>query len=147
LAKPLGLDPVSVWKAGGDTRKLGFVPRLETQLAAHRADLFLPELGLDQRRADAVLLRRLHPRPVVAEVVHVGAVDERAAAFPLRDGREPGEELLLAEEAAVHLVLRVLGIPELLGPPHEVAHTEEPRQPRRLPQAPPGALTGVRRAA
>ena len=82
---------------------------------------------------------------MVAEVVHVGAVDERAAAFPLRDGREPGEELLLAEEAAVHRVLRVLGIPELLGPHHEVAHTEEPREPRRLLQLAPGVRLGVRR--
>src|SRR2546422_9600010 len=52
LAQLLGRDPVAVLKAGGETRKRGFVPRRETQLAAHRADLFLPELGLDQRRAD-----------------------------------------------------------------------------------------------
>ncbi len=145
LAQLLGRDPVAVLKAGGETRKRGFVPRRETQLAAHRADLFLPELGLDQRRADAVLLRGLHPRPVVAEVVHVGAVDERAAAFPLRDGREPGEELLLAEEAAVHRVLRVFGISELLGPHHEVAHAEEPREARRLLQLARGVRLGVRR--
>src|SRR2546429_4021005 len=59
-----------------------------------RSTLFPYTTLFRSRRADAVRLGGLHPRPVVPEVVHVGAVDERAAAFPRRDGRELEEELL-----------------------------------------------------
>jgi hypothetical protein len=117
-------DPIAVLKPRGQARERGLVPRGQAELARERPDLFLPQLGLDQRRAHAALLRRFHARAMVAAVVHVGAVDEGAAPFPLGDRRELDEELFLAEEAAVRRVPGVVGILELLRSHDQMAHSQ-----------------------
>src|SRR5262245_14177545 len=132
LAELLGGDPIAVLEAGGQAGERGLVPRGQPELSRERANLSLPQLGLDQRRSDAALLRRLHARAMVAQIVHVRAVDERPAPLALGDRRQPGEELLLAEEAAVDRVLRVVRILQLLGAYHHVPHAEERAQAPRL---------------
>jgi hypothetical protein len=52
---------------------------------------------------------------VVVQVVEVRAVDDGGDAACLRLGGGQREQVVLAEEAAVHRVLRVAGIVELVG--------------------------------
>src|SRR5262245_12843560 len=130
LAQLLGRDPIAVLEARGQARERGLVPRGQAELARERADLVLPQLGLDQGRADAPLARGLHARAVIAAVVHVGAVDERTAAFARRDRLELEEELFLAEEAAVGWIAGVVRVLQLLGAHDQVPH------PQELAQAP-----------
>src|SRR5207237_602264 len=82
------------------------------ELAQENPDLVLPQLGFDQGRAHAPVLRGLHARAVVAAVVHVGAVHEGATSFTLGDRRQLEEELFLAEEAPVRRIARVVRILE-----------------------------------
>jgi len=69
---------------------------------------------------------------VVAEIVDVRAVHQRAAAFALGDRRELSEQLLFAEEAAVGGILRVLRVGQLRGADDDVAQADQRRQPLRL---------------
>ena len=77
--------------------------------------LGLREVGLVERAAHAQLPGGLAPRPVIAAVVRIGAVEDGRDA-PL--AREPGqlrEQLLLAVVAAVRLVGAILGVLHLAG--------------------------------
>src|SRR5262249_61669504 len=127
-------DPVAVLEPRRQTRERGLVPRGQAELARERADLVLPQLGLDQRRAHAPPLRRLHARAVVAAVAHVGAVHERATALALGDRLGLEEELFLAEETAVGRVARVVGVLELVGAHDQVPHTQRLADPPALGQ-------------
>jgi hypothetical protein len=82
---------------------------------------------------------------MVAQIVHVRAVDERPTPLALGDRRQPGEELLLAEEAAVDRVLRVVRILQLLGAHDHVPHAEERAQPPGLLELARGIGLGVGR--
>jgi hypothetical protein len=89
----------------------------------------LPQLGLDERRAHAMLFGRLHPGPMVAEVIHDGPVNNRRVPVLARDRAELREQLVLAEEAPVRVVARVLGAIELTGGHHDVGQADERSQP------------------
>src|SRR5262245_10700663 len=132
LTQLLGRDPIAVLEARGQARERGLVPRGQAELVRERADLVLPQLGLDQGCTDAPLARGLHARAMIAAVVHVGAIDERPAALARRDRLELEEQLLLAEEAAVGRVARVVRVLELLGAHDQVAHAQELAEPAGL---------------
>ena len=125
-------DGVAVLEARGQAGERGLVPRRQSERARELADLLLGEPGVDHRRAHAALLRGLHARPVVAEIVDVRAVHQRTAAFALGDRRELSEQLLFAEEAAVGGILRVLRVGQLRGADDDVAQADQRRQPLRL---------------
>src|SRR5947208_1782245 len=74
LAQFLRRDAVAVLEPGRQAGERGLVPRGQAELARESPDLVLPQLGFDQGRAHAPVLRGLHARAVVAAVVHVGAV-------------------------------------------------------------------------
>ena len=137
-------DAISVLEARRQTRERRLVPRRQPEPARELADLRLPQLGLDERRAHATLRRGAHPGAVVAEVVHDRAVHEHARAFALGDWRQPHEQLFLAEEAAVSRVLRVLGIIELARLHDLVAHAEQPGEALGLGQLARGIRLGIR---
>src|SRR3990172_1884230 len=79
----------------------GIVGGREVELAGELPDLRLPERRVDQGRPHPHALRRLHARAMIAQVVHIGAVDEVRPPFPRCQRLEFGEQLFLAEEAAV----------------------------------------------
>src|SRR6266571_9172042 len=127
-------DRVAVLEARREARERGFVPGRQPERLRQLADLRLPELRLDHRRADAHLACGPHSRPVIAEVVHVGAVDQRGTPLAQGDGPEPREELLLAEEAALRGIGRVRRVGELLGPDDHMPQPEQLAEPLRLRQ-------------
>src|SRR5207247_8450660 len=134
LAQLLRGDAVAVLESRRQARERGLVPGRQPERAREIADLLLGQAGLDHRGADAALPGRLHARPVVAEVVHVRAVHEGPARLPLRDRRQVREQLLLAEEAPVGAVLRVLRIGQLVRAHHHVTQADERGEPPRLGQ-------------
>src|SRR5438874_879475 len=131
-AQLVGGDRIAVLEARRQARARGLVPGGQPQLVREIADLLLGQARLDQRGAHAALRCRLHPRPVVAEIVHVGAVGQRAQALARGDRRQPGEQLVLAEEAAIGAVARVLGVGQLLGAHDDVAEPDQRGQLARL---------------
>src|SRR5687767_4516426 len=134
LAELVGGDAIAVLEARRQTCKGRLVPRRQPEGARELADLRLGEARVDHGRPHAALPRRLHAGPVVAEVVDVGAVDERTAALALGDGGQLREQLLLAEEAATRPVLRVLRIRQLVGPHDDVTKADQRGQLPRLRQ-------------
>ena len=144
LAELLGRDAIAVLEARGQAREGGLVPVGQAERAADLPHLALPQLGLDERRPDPAGLRRLHARPVVAQVVHDGAVDDRHAAVLAGHRVEPGEELVLAEEAAVGGIGRVLGSLELLRLHDHVGKAEMRGEAAGLAQLGGGIGLGIR---
>jgi hypothetical protein len=86
----------------------------------------------------------LHTGPVIAEIVHGGAVDERAGAFALGDRPQPVEQFVLAEEAAVGAVACVLRVRQLLGAHDLVAQAHQSCELPRLFQLARGIGLGIR---
>src|SRR5213594_3495781 len=144
LAQLLRGDAIAVLEARRQARERGLVPGRQPERAREIADLLLGQAGLDHRGADAALPGRLHARPVVAEVVHVRAVHEGPARLALGDRRQVREQLLLAEEAPVGAVLRVLGIGQLVRAHHDVTQADEGGEPPRLRQLALRIRLGVR---
>ncbi len=70
----------------------------------------------------------LEAGPVVAQVVQVRAVEHDREPAPSRLGHADGEQVVLAEVAAVGRVLRVAGDGELVGVDQEMRHAEPHRQ-------------------
>jgi hypothetical protein len=142
--KLLGRDRIAVLEPRRQARERRLVPRGQAQLARQVTDLGLPELGFDQRRTHAHLRRGVHAGAVIAEVVHVRAVHDRAR-FVARERRELREELFFAVEAAVDRVARIVGVVELPRLHDDVAHAEERGQPPRLLELAHRVRLGVRR--
>ena len=144
LAQFLRRDAVAVLEPGRQAGERGLVPRGQAELARESPDLVLPQLGFDQGRAHAPVLRGLHARAVVAAVVHVGAVHEGATSFTLGDRRQLEEELFLAEEAPVRRIARVVRILELLGAHDQVPHAQQRAEPPGLVELAGRISLGVR---
>ena len=77
---------------------------------------------------NAALGRGLEAGPVVAQVVQVRAVEHDREPAPSRLGHADGEQVVLAEVAAVGRVLRVAGDGELVRVDQEMRHAEPRRQ-------------------
>ena len=105
----------SVRNAGTQTRRGGPVPGGQVGQAGQFADLRLGQSGIRQRRGHLVLQRGVLARTVVAEVVHVDAVDDVLVAALAAHLFQAREQLVLAVEAAVGTIAHVIGIVELLG--------------------------------
>ena len=78
------------------------------------ADLGFGQTGIRQRRRHLVLQCGVLARTVVAQVVHVHAVDDVLVAALAAHTSQAREQLVLAVEAAVRIVLHVIGIVELV---------------------------------
>ena len=79
------------------------------------ANLGLGETGVGERRGDLVPFGGALAGTVVAQVVHVHAVNDVAVAALAADFVEAREELVLAVEAAVGRVAEVVGVVEFVG--------------------------------
>ena len=97
-------DRFSVDKARRQARKRRLAPGRQAELFGQRADLRLCEAGIPERAADAEFPDRDQSRPVVAEVIHVGALRDEGAAFLLCGLDELREKRFLANITAVRPV-------------------------------------------
>ena len=122
------VDVGTVREAARKTRRLRLLRVLHVQGRRQSADVGLVEAGVHQGRDDAVVGRRLQARPVVAEVVRVGAVEDVVEAFLLGDAFQGVVERRLAVEAAVHRIGAVGRIRHFVGDDHAVAHAPFLRQ-------------------
>src|SRR5688572_1445838 len=138
-------DAVAVLEPRRQAREGGLVPRGQAERLGEAADLRLGEPGVDHGRVYAALPRRLHAGPVIAEVVDIGAVHERAAPLALGDGRQVREERFLAEEAPVGAVLRVLRIRQLIRAHHHMPQPDEFGESPRFLELARRVRLGVRR--
>src|SRR5712692_4501825 len=125
LAQLVRRDPIAVLEARREAGERGLVPRRQPELAGEVTDLALREPGVDQRRPHTVLDGRFHAGAMIAEVVDVGAVDQRADPLVLGDRPELVEQLVLAEEAPVGAVACIIGIGQLLRAHHDVAQSDQ----------------------
>ena len=108
-------------------RRGGLVPRRHAGPARQRADLGFGQAHFVERAAHAEFLRRLTPRPVVAAIVRVVAVEHDRESAVARERRQMGIELVLAVVAAVDRIRAVLGPLQLAGLDDQVRQRELPR--------------------
>ncbi len=129
LAELLRRNGGAVRKARRQAGHRRLVPGRESDGPRELADLGLPEARVDEGSLDTPLPRGEHPRPVISQIVHRRTVDEVAKPLGSGDRTEAGEELLLAEEAAVRRVGGVGGVVQLARLDHEVPQADPLREP------------------
>ena len=86
----LGLDRGAVRQPRGETRRGRLLRARDPERAGELPYLLLADPGLEQRMDDAVLLGRPQAGPPVAEIVGVGAGEQRLVAPPRGESRRAG---------------------------------------------------------
>ncbi len=124
LAQPFGIDLQAVAHSARQTRRGRRIPGGQAQLPGGRSHRVLGPPQLRQGRADARFLTCSKPRPVLAEVVDVGAVDDGVEASPAGDCCQAAPQLGLAEVAPVGAVPEIARIFQLAGVQLEQRHVE-----------------------
>ena len=89
------------------------VPRRQAGQARKLADFGFPQPGVYQRRFNLVLLSRLLPWAVIAQVVHVDAVHDVLDRPLAAERLQALEQLVLAVEATIGCVADVIRVLEL----------------------------------
>src|SRR5690606_21342497 len=126
LREPLARHARAVREAAREARRRGLVPDRHAHRLREPADVFLAEARLHEGAPRAGFLRSVEPGAVVAEVVHVGAVDD-VREPPLRLlRRADAVELALAVKAPVDVVSGVVLALDLVRGHELVARPEAP---------------------
>lgn len=112
LSKCFGCDLAAVLDARGQACGGWLVPEAQASGAGEGANLGLGELRLGQRRARGVERGGLLAGTEVAAIIEVHAVGEVGVAELLAQRFHLREQLLLAVEAALGIVARVIGVAE-----------------------------------
>ena len=122
LGEPGLGDVRAVGESARQAGRLGLLRIVEAEGVGQRTNVAFAEAGVDQGGDNSVVLGGDQPRPVIAEVVGVGAVEDAIESLPVGNLIQGFVQRCLAVEAAVDGIRAVFGFQNLVGHDDPMAH-------------------------